>query len=113
MIDRFGAKDEEDKKEARKQAKDELVKAVRAFMKKGDLLEDDFSEKGIERVSNKKLLKLHDLAETVQEKFGSREALLNKVVELDHREKDSGYRDHLEKLGLPALYSRFQATGKR
>jgi hypothetical protein len=113
IIDRFGDKNETNKTEARKDAKEELVKAVRNFIKKGDLLEDEFSEKGIERVSNRKLLKLLDLAETVQEEFGSRAALIDKLLELESKTTDSGYREHLEKLGLPTLYSRHEAARKR
>lgn len=113
IIERFGDKDETNKAEARKEAKEALVKAVRTLIKKGDLLEEEFSEKGIERVSNRKLLKLLDLAEHVQDEFGSRAALIDKLLELESKVKDSGYREHLEKLSLPTLYSRHEAARKR
>jgi hypothetical protein len=113
IIDRFGDKDETNKTEARKEAKEELIKAVRNFIKKGDLLEDEFSEKGIERVSNRKLLRLLELAEIVQDEFGSRAGLIDKLLELEARTNDAGYREHLEKLSLPTLYSRHEAARKR
>lgn len=113
IIERFGDKDETNKSEVRKEAKEALIKSVRNFIKKGDLLEEEFSEKGIERVSNRKLLKLLDLAEHVQDEFGSRSSLIDKLLEFESKVKDSGYREHLEKLSLPALYSRHEVARKR
>jgi hypothetical protein len=110
---RFGDSKEENLTEARKAAKEAIVKEIRDLVKKGDLLEDDFSDKGIERVSNKKLLKLLEVAHTVETDFGSRSALIDKIVELEGREKDAGYREHLEGYRLPALYDYYLGSKKR
>lgn len=112
MFDRYG--DKEDRSaEARQAAKEGLVKAVRDLVKKGDLLEDEFSDKGIERVSNKKLLKLVDLAEQVREDFGSRASLVDKLLEEENRAKDAGYRERVEGYSLKTLYDRYKAAKKR
>ena len=113
VIDRFGDKDASDRTEARREAKDALIKAVQAFVTKGDLLDDDFSEGGLERLSNKKLLKLLDVAEKVEADFGSRDALIDKLLELEGRTKDAGYREHLEKDRLPALFARYETLARK
>ncbi len=113
VIERFGDPDETDPTEARKEAKEGLIKAVRALVKKGDLLEDDFSDQGVERVSNKKLLKLLELAETVQADFGSRGELVEAALELEGRANDDGYRQRLDSFGLPRLHDHYKAAVKR
>jgi hypothetical protein len=89
--------------EARKAAKSDLIDAVRAHVKKGELLEDDFSDKGMERVSNRKLLRLLDVIERVQQEFGSRLAMVDAALEAEGRSKDDGYRQRLESFRLPKL----------
>jgi hypothetical protein len=111
LYDRFG--DDERSTDARQAAKQALVKAVQALVKKGDFLDDDFSDKGLERVSNRKLLKLLDLAEKIKEEFGTRAALVDKVIELEGRVKDGGFRERLEGLRLPPLYDQYKAAIKR
>jgi hypothetical protein len=111
-IERFAEKGADESK-ARSDAKDALIKAVSAIVKRGDLLDDDFSGKGIERVSNKKLQKLLKLAETVQEAFGTKAALVDRCLEVESRQKDAGYRQRLESFRLPELYSHFLAAQKR
>jgi hypothetical protein len=110
---RFGDANETNKTEARKAAKEALIKELRALVKKGDLLEEDFSEKGLERVSNRKLLKLLDLSKSVQEEFGTRTGLIDRLIDIEKRTKDAGYREHLERFSLPTLFSRYQASKKR
>lgn len=112
-MDRFGDPEETDRTEARKEAKEGLIKAVRGLVKKGDLLEDDFSDAGIERVSNGKLLKLLGLAEDIQEKFGSRGALVEASLELEGRTNDEGYRQRLDSFRLPRLHDHYKAALKR
>mgnify|MGYP001817972131 CR=1 FL=1 len=112
MMERFGDGDDRTT-EARQAAKQALVKAVQALVKKGDLVEDEFSDKGVDRVSNKKLLKLLDLADKVRDEVGSRADLVEKVLELEGRIKDTGMRERLEALRLPALYDQYRAAFKR
>lgn len=113
VIERFGDANETNKTEARKAAKEALVKELRALVKKGDLLEEDFSEKGLERVSNRKLIKLLDVAKSVQDEFGTRAGLIDRLIDVEKRTKDAGYREHLERHSLPTLYSRYQVAKKR
>ena len=112
IFDRYGDKSERTA-EVRKEAKQALIKAVQDLVKKGELLDDGFSDKGIERVSNRKLLKLLEIAEKVQAELGSRAALVDKALELDGRAKDAGFRERLEKLRLPALYGHYKGALRR
>ncbi len=49
----------------------------------------------------------------MKEKFGSRKALLDKIVELDGRAKDSDYRRRFERWPTPRLWDYFRAAEKR
>lgn len=90
-------------------SKEELVAAVR------DLASDDLfidrvnEDKGLERVSNKKLLQLHAVLSEVKEQFGSRDKLIDAICEAEKR-KDEGYRDRLEAWPTPRLMDRYRAV---
>lgn len=79
-------------------SKESLVsRLVPMLDRPSDETDDNFTERLL-RVSNKKLLKLLDREQTVREKFGSREALVDRIVSLrfgradaDYRRKISGY----------------------
>jgi hypothetical protein len=93
--------------------KESLVKAVRDLGESGlwiDRLNDD---KGLEMVSNRKLLHLHDLLVQVKERFGSRAKLIDALLEQENRGKDEGFRTRLEKYGTPRLWEMLQAAEKR
>ena len=96
--------------------KDKLVEAVKAFM--GDDLwvkrtaADRGSERGIEYVSNAKLLRLHAIFSEVKEKFGTRGKLIDAVLDLEKRSKDAGYKKRLETYPVPRLYDLYKAAKK-
>jgi hypothetical protein len=69
--------------------------------------------KGLARVSNAKLLRLHDTLSAVKEKFGSRDKLIDAILTSEKRTKDKGYRARLEKYPTPRLYDLQQAAAKR
>lgn len=83
--------------------KEGLVAAVKA------LATDDLwnarlnGEKGLDSVSNQKLLRLHDLLTKVKKDHGSRAALIAAVQKKHNRPKDDGYKARLEKWSLPRL----------
>jgi hypothetical protein len=60
-------------------------------------------EKGLAKVSNQKLLKLHDTLTDAAKRFGSRDKLISAILELKKRTKDAGYSARLKKAGLPEL----------
>ena len=69
--------------------------------------------KGLDHVSNKKLLHLHDVLSSVKKDFGSRAKLIDAVAEAGKRAKDAGYRERLEKRSTPELVSLLTASKKR
>lgn len=97
--------------------KAKLVEAVRAFV--GDELwvkrtaADRGRTKGLEHVSNAKLLRLHDTFTKVKETFGTRAKLIDAVLELEKRTKDAGYRKRLEAYPVPRLYDLYKSSLKR
>jgi hypothetical protein len=94
--------------------KDKLVEAVKAFMTDELWIkrtaEDRGKERGIEYVSNAKLLRLHDTFAAVKEKFGTREKLVDAVLELEKRTKDAGYKKRLSAYPVPRLYDMYQSA---
>ena len=94
--------------------KEALIKELKGLVDKTDLFIQKFSEqKGLERISNLKLLRLHRLAKEVQEKFGTRQKLIDALVELDGHVKDADYRKHFEKHTIGRLYDVYRATERR
>lgn len=69
--------------------------------------------KGLDHVSNKKLLRLHDVLSALKKDFGSRAKLIDALAEAGKRSKDAGYRERLEKRSTPELASLMSAAKKR
>src|SRR5262249_33658596 len=69
--------------------------------------------KGLAHVSNAKLLRLHALFTEVKEKFGTREKLIEAILELQKRTKDVGLRQKLSEWPVPRLYDAYKSTAKR
>jgi hypothetical protein len=93
--------------------KDKLVEAVKAFMN-DDLWvkrtsQDRGKTRGIEYVSNAKLLRLHATFSEVKDQFGTRDKLIDAVLELEKRSKDAGYKKRLEAYPVPRLYDMYKA----
>jgi hypothetical protein len=74
---------------------------------------DQGGSRGIENVSNAKLLRLHATLSVVKEKFGSRTKLVDAVLALENRVKDTGFRGRLEAYPVPRLYDRWKSLDKR
>lgn len=94
--------------------KDKLVEAVKAFMT-DDLwvkrtAQDRGKERGIEYVSNAKLLRLHATFTEVKEKFGTRDKLIDSILEIEKRTKDAGYKKRLEAYPVPRLYDMYRSV---
>lgn len=93
--------------------KDGLVKAVKALAK-GDLwLDRTNDDKGLDRVSNAKLLHLHRVFSEVTEAFGNRAALVSAILEVEKRTKDDGYKARLEAWPTPRLWDHYRAAKRR
>jgi hypothetical protein len=84
-------------------SKEKLIEAVQKLAT-DDLWVDRVSAgKGLARVSNAKLLRLHDILSDAKKRFGSRQKLIATILELDKRAKDKGYASRLERYPLPRL----------
>jgi hypothetical protein len=70
-------------------------------------------DKGLAHVSNAKLLRLHAVFTEVKEKFGTREKLIDAVLELEKRTKDAGLRQRLSQWPVPRLYDAYRSASKR
>jgi hypothetical protein len=69
--------------------------------------------KGLERVSNAKLLRLHSVLTAVKEKFGTRAKLIDAICEVEKRTKDEGFKKRLGAYPVPRLFDTYRAAAKR
>lgn len=92
--------------------KKKLVEAIKAIASDDLWLNRTNSEKGLELVSNAKLLRLHAIFSTVKEKFGSRAKLIDAVALLEKRTKDEGYVAKLKGFPVPRLFDMWQSADK-
>lgn len=100
VTDRFGSKEA-------------LIKEIEKLTSKKDFLVEKFADKGIEHVSNAKLLRLHGLLTRVSDQFPSRAALVDAYLELRHRSKDEPYRDKLMTYTLGRLYDMYEVARRK
>jgi hypothetical protein len=70
-------------------------------------------EKGLAHVSNSKLLRLYATFAEVKEKFGTRDKLVEAILELDNRAKDTGLRQKLSAWPVPRLFDAYKSAAKR
>lgn len=95
------------------QSKEKLVSALEKLATEDLFLDRVNGKKGLVRVSNKKLLRLHATLSAVKDRFGSREKLIAAVAELEQRPKDQGYRARLESYPTPRLLDLLNAAERR
>jgi hypothetical protein len=97
--------------------KAKLVEAVKALTTEdlwlGRTNQDRGGDRGLERVSNAKLLKLHAVLSEVKAKFGSRAQLIQGILAAEKREKDGGLKIRLEAYPVPRLYDLYKTSQKR
>jgi hypothetical protein len=70
-------------------------------------------DKGLAHVSNAKLLRLHSTFTEVKAKFGTREKLVESILDLGKRTKDAAYRQKLSTWPVPRLYDAYKSAIKR
>ena len=93
--------------------KAKLVAAVEKFTGDDLWVGRTNKDKGLAHVSNAKLLRLHATFSEVKEKFGTREKLIDAILELMKRSKDAGMRQRLSAWPVPRLYDAYKSTAKR
>src|SRR5215472_6955776 len=70
-------------------------------------------DKGLAHVSNAKLLRLHAIFTEVKEKFGSRDKLIDAILELEKRSEDAGLRQKISAWPVPRLFDAYKSAAKR
>ncbi len=95
------------------QNKEKLVAAVKELATEPLWLNRLNENKGFERISNSKLLRLYDAQSAAKSQFGSREKLVGAILELEKRSKDAGFKARLEKYPLPRLLDLHRAATRR
>ncbi len=93
-----------------KKAKQKLVEAVKKAAGKDLWLERVSAEKGLEHVSNKKLLHLEQVFQAVSKEVGSRDKLIGEIAGLQGLAKDEGYKARLAEESTPSLWDRYRAV---
>jgi hypothetical protein len=93
--------------------KAKLVEAVEKLTGEDLWVARTNKNKGLAHVSNAKLLRLHATFTEVKTKFGTREKLIDAILELEKRTKDAGYRQRLLAWPVPRLYDTYKSTAKR
>jgi hypothetical protein len=90
-----------------------LVAAVRELATDDLWLNRVHKDKGLECVSNAKLLHLYEVLSQVKKEFGSRAKLIDAILAAEKRDKDQGYRVRLEKWPTPRLWDALRAARRR
>ena len=93
--------------------KDALIEAVKGLATDDLWIDRVNDDKGLPRISNRKLLHLYDVLSQVKKDHGSRAKLIDAIVENEKRGKDAGYRTHLEGRSTPALLATYKLSVKR
>jgi len=93
--------------------KQKLVSALQKLINDELWLARVNEAKGLERVSNKKLLRLHDMLSRVKKDFGSRTKLVDAILTLMKRQKDESLRGRLQAFPTPRLLDLHTSTAKR
>jgi hypothetical protein len=93
--------------------KAKLVEAVEKFTGDDLWVARTNKDKGLAHVSNAKLLRLLATFTEVKDKFGTREKLIDAVLELEKRTKDAGLRQRLSAWPVPRLYDTYKSIAKR
>ncbi len=94
------------------QSKEALVGAVRKLLTDPLAIDRLDTDKGLDSVSNRKLLRLHDILERVQKDFGTRAKLIEAIATDAGRSKDAPYTTSLERYPTPRLLALW-AVGQR
>jgi hypothetical protein len=95
------------------QDKTGLVNAVKELATDDLWIDRVDDDKGLDCVSNKKLLRLHGILSDVKKQFGTRAKLIETIAEKEMRSKDEGYKGRLARFSTPRLYDQLKALQKR
>ena len=94
-------------------SKKDLVEKVRALATEKFWIDRTKSPKAIERLSNTKLVRLHNVLSDAAKRFGSRAEIIEAVAKAEGHGKDGDYKKSLEKHPLPRLLDQLQSAERR
>ena len=94
------------------ESKAKLVSAVQALATPALWLDRVSADKGLAKVSNGKLLRLHAALSRAKEQFGSRDKLIAALLTLGKRTGDEGYKARLAGYPLPRLLDLHDSLSK-
>jgi hypothetical protein len=83
--------------------KAKLVSAVQALATDALWLDRVNPDKGLSKISNTKLIRLHAALNRAKQEFGTRDKLVTAVLSLGKRDKDEGYKARLAGYPVPRL----------
>jgi hypothetical protein len=90
-----------------------LLKAVKELATEDLWIDRIDQNRGLDGISNKKLLRLHAVLSDVKKDFGSRAKLIAALLTQEKRDKDEGYKARLERFSTPRLYDQYKSGVKR
>jgi hypothetical protein len=90
-----------------------LLKAVKELATEDLWIDRVDQDKGLDSISNKKLLRLHAVLSDVKQGFGTRAKLIAAILKQDKRDKDEGFKARLERFSTPRLHDLYKAGAKR
>jgi hypothetical protein len=93
--------------------KAKLVEALKSLTGDDLWLNRTNTTKGLERVSNAKLLRLHETFSAVKSQFGTRAKLIDAIVVLEKRTKDEGFKTRITEYPVPRLFDMWKSADKR
>jgi hypothetical protein len=93
--------------------KAKLVSAVQSLATDALWVDRVNPEKGLAKVSNTKLLRLHAALSRAKEQFGTRDNLIGAVLTLGRRAKDDGYKARLAGYPVPRLLDLHDSLNKK
>jgi hypothetical protein len=93
--------------------KAKLVSAVQSLATDALWLDRVNPDKGLAKVSNTKLLRLHAALSRAKEQFGSRDGLITALLNLGKRGKDEGYKARLATFPVPRLLDLHDSLSKK
>lgn len=93
--------------------KAKLVSAVQALATDALWVDRVNPDKGLAKVSNTKLLRLHAALTRAKEQFGSRDGLIGALLTLGKRSNDEGYKSRLAGYPLPRLLDLHDSLSKK
>jgi hypothetical protein len=83
--------------------KTKLVSAVQSLATDALWLDRVNPDKGLGKISNTKLIRLHAALSRAKQDFGSRDKLISAVLSFGKRDKDEGYKARLAGYPVPRL----------